>query len=77
MSKRSNWAIPYLIFLVLFVVLPLVLIVVYALQDGNGNFTLSNVTRFFTDSDALSTFAVSVEVAIENTLICQIGRAHV
>ena len=54
----------------LFVVLPLVLIVVYALQDGNGNFTLSNVTRFFTDSDALSTFAVSVEVAIENTLIC-------
>lgn len=70
MSKRSNWAIPYFIFLVLFVVLPLVLIVVYALQDGNGNFTLSNVSRFFTDSDALSTFAVSVEVAIENTLIC-------
>ena len=70
MSKRSNWAIPYLIFLILFVVLPLVLILVYALQDGNGGFTLSNVTRFFTDSDALSTFAVSVEVAIENTLIC-------
>ena len=70
MSKRSNWAIPYFIFLVLFVVLPLILIVVYALQDGNGGFTLSNVTRFFTDSDALSTFAVSVEVAIENTLIC-------
>ena len=70
MSKRSNWAIPYFIFLVLFVVLPLILILVYALQDGNGGFTLSNVTRFFTDSDALSTFAVSVEVAIENTLIC-------
>ena len=70
MSKRSNWAIPYFIFLVLFVVLPLVLIVVYALQDGNGGFTLSNVSRFFTDSDALSTFAVSIEVAVENTLIC-------
>ena len=70
MSKRSNWAIPYLIFLILFVVLPLVLILVYALRDGNGGFTLSNVTRFFTDSDALSTFAVSVEVAIENTVIC-------
>ena len=70
MSKRSNWAIPYLIFLVLFVVLPLVLIVVYALQDGNGGFTWSNISRFFTDADALTTFAVSVEVAIENTLIC-------
>ena len=70
MSKRSNWAIPYLIFLLLFVVLPLVLIVVYALQDGNGGFTWSNISRFFTDADALTTFAVSVEVAIENTLIC-------
>ena len=50
--------------------LPLVLIVVYALQDGNGGFTLSNISRFFTDSDALSTFAVSIEVAVENTLIC-------
>ena len=70
MRKRSNWAIPYFIFLVLFVVLPLVLIVIYALQDGNGGFTMSNVTRFFTDADALNTFAVSVEVAIENTAIC-------
>jgi len=52
------------------VALPLLLIVVYALQDGNGGFTFDNITRFFTDSDALSTFAVSIEVAIENTLIC-------
>ena len=70
MSKRSNWAIPYFIFLMLFVVLPLVLIVVYALQDGNGGVTMSNITRFFTDSDALNTFVVSIEVAVENTLIC-------
>ena len=70
MGKRSNWAIPYLIFLIFFVALPLLLIVVYALQDGNGGFTFDNITRFFTDSDALSTFAVSIEVAIENTLIC-------
>ena len=70
MNKRSSWALPYLIFLVLFVVLPLLLIVLYAIRDGSGGFTLSNLTRFFTDGDALSTFAVSIEVAIENTLIC-------
>ena len=70
MSKRSNWAIPYFIFLVIFVVLPLVLIVVYAFQGQNGGFTMENITKFFTDGDALSTFAVSIEVAIENTLIC-------
>ncbi|MBP3270231.1 MAG: ABC transporter permease, partial [Bacteroidales bacterium] len=70
MSKRSSWALPYFIFLVLFVVLPLLLIALYAIRDGSGGFTLSNITRFFTDSDALSTFAVSIEVAVENTLIC-------
>ncbi len=70
MGKRSNWALPYFIFLVLFVALPLLLIVLYALRDGSGGFTLSNITRFFSDGDALSTFAVSIEVAIENTLIC-------
>ena len=70
MGKRSNWALPYFIFLVLFVALPLLLIVLYALRDGSGGFTFSNITRFFSDGDALSTFAVSIEVAIENTLIC-------
>lgn len=70
MTKRSSWALPYFIFLVFFVVLPLLLVLVYALQDGPGHFTLSNVTKFFTDSDALSTFAVSIEIAIETTLLC-------
>ena len=68
--KRSHWSIPYVVFLTIFVVLPLVLVLVYAFQDGTGHFTLSNITKFFSDSDALSTFAVSIEVAIENTLIC-------
>ena len=70
MVKRSTWSLPYFIFMVMFVVLPLILIVMYAFQDGSGHFTLSNVARFFTDSDSLSTFALSIEVAIENTLIC-------
>ena len=70
MNKRSSWALPYFIFLVMFVVLPLLLVLVYALQDGSGHFTFANVTKFFTDSDALNTFAVSIEIAIETTLLC-------
>ncbi len=70
MNKRSSWALPYFIFMVLFVVLPLLLVVVYAFQDAAGRFTLANITKFFTDSDALSTFALSIEVAIENTALC-------
>ena len=70
MSKRSSWALPYFIFVVLFVVMPLVLIVVYSFQDASGHFTFSNITKFFTDKDSLSTFALSIEVAIENTALC-------
>ena len=70
MTKRSNWSIPYFIFLVLFVILPLVLVIVYAFQSNEGGFTLANIGKFFSDSDAISTFALSLEVAIENTLIC-------
>ena len=70
MNKRANWALPYFIFMLFFVVLPLVMILIYALQDGSGHFTLHNITKFFTDKDALSTFALSIEVAIENTLLC-------
>ena len=68
--KRSSWSIPYLVFLIIFVVLPLVLIALYAFQDGQGHFTLANVTRFFSDADSLGTFALSLEVAIENTVLC-------
>ena len=68
--KRSHWSIPYVVFLTIFVVLPLLLILVYAFQDNSGHFTLANITKFFTDRDALGTFMVSIEVAIENTLLC-------
>ena len=68
--NRSSWCLPYVIFMALFVVLPLLLIIAYAFFDGNGHFTLSNFAKFFQDKDSLSTFALSIEVAIENTAIC-------
>lgn len=68
--KRYTWSYPYFIFLAVFAVLPLVLVALYAFQDASGHFTFANIARFFSDSDALNTFAVSIEVAIENTAIC-------
>lgn len=70
MGKRSRWVLPYTIFLVLFVVLPLILIAVYAFQDGQGHFTLSNIAAFFTEPKIVNSFLVSLEIALENTLIC-------
>ena len=49
MNKRSSWALPYAIFLVLFVALPLILIILYAFRDGSGHFTLGKFVKFFTD----------------------------
>ena len=70
MIKKSTWAVPYFVFLVLFVVLPLLLIAVYAFTDNHGSFTLSNITAFFTEPKIVNSFLVSLEVALENTLIC-------
>ena len=68
--KRSSWAGPYGIFLLLFVILPLVLVGAYALYDGDGHFTLANMAAFFTDPKFSDSFLLSLEIAIENTLIC-------
>ena len=69
-SSRRTWAWPYILFLMLFVVLPLILVGYYALTDINGEFTLRNFTKFFTHNEAIQTFIYSVFIALLNTLIC-------
>ena len=68
--KRSNWSIPYFIFLLVFVVLPLVLIFLYAFQDAEGNFTLKNFSKFISSPEAANTFVYSIGVAIVTTVLC-------
>lgn len=68
--KRSNWALPYVIFLVIFVVLPLLLIVLYAFQDAEGNFTLQNFVHFFNQPEVKHIFVYSVVIALITTAIC-------
>ena len=47
-SSRRTWAWPYVLFMALFVVLPLILVAYYAFTDIEGDFTLRNITKFFT-----------------------------
>ena len=68
--KRSNWGIPYFIFLMIFVAVPLVLIFLYAFQDADGNFTLSNFAKFISSPEAANTFVYSIGVAIVTTVLC-------
>ena len=69
-SSRRTWAWPDVLFLVLFVVLPLLLIVFYAFTNGNGQFTLRNFADFFSKSEAVSTFIYSLAIALITTVIC-------
>lgn len=69
-SRRHNWSIPYLIFLLIFVVLPMLLIVYYAFHDADGNMTFRNFTKFITNAEAANTFVYSIGIALITTLLC-------
>ncbi len=69
-TKRSSWAIPYFVFMLLFVVLPLILIVIYSFRDNDGNFTLQNFIKFASQPEAVNTFIYSIGVAIITTVLC-------
>lgn len=69
-SSRQSWSLPYAIFAAIFVVLPLVLIVVFAFTDENGSLTLYNFQKFLAHPEAINTFVYSIGIAFLNTLLC-------
>ena len=70
MTKRAIWALPYQVFLALFVALPLVLIALYAFQDAAGHFTFDNFVKFVTEKETMNTFVYSIEIALITTVLC-------
>ena len=59
-----------MIFSAVFVVIPLLLIVVYAFMDETGHFTLGNFAKFLAHPEAINTFVYSIGVAIITTVLC-------
>lgn len=57
-------------FLVVFVVVPLVLIMFYAFQSKDGGFSLENFQRFINQPEAANTFIYSIGIALITTIIC-------
>ncbi len=70
MERRSNWAVPYIIFSAIFVVLPLLLVVYYSFLDNDGGVSLYNFEKFFTSVDTINTFVYSIGIAMITTLVC-------
>ena len=75
MKKYSQFAIPYIIWAVIMLLLPMLLVLFYSITDsGNGiltfTFTLRHFEKFFTDPDFLIVLWKSIKIAIETTVIC-------
>ncbi len=68
--SRKSLGIPYAVFLTIFVAAPLVVLLFYAFTNGQGQFTLENLTGFFTNPNTLGTLFYSLLIASVTTLVC-------
>lgn len=68
--SRKQLGIPYGIFLILFVAAPLLVLFYYAFTNGSGQFTLGNLSGFFTDTNTLGTLVYSLVLAVVVTIVC-------
>ena len=67
---RKTLGIPYALFLIVFVAAPLLVLFYYAFTNGQGAFTVNNLTGFFTDPNTLGTLCYSFAIAIVTTAVC-------
>lgn len=77
MKRFSQLAWPYMIWVILMILLPMLLILIYSLTtQGNDivnfTFTLAHFKKFFTDPDFLLVLWRSLTIAIKTTIICVI-----
>ena len=75
MKRFSQLALPYIVWAVLMLVLPMALIAVYSfMEPGNSiipfSFTLEHYIKFFTDPDFLLILWRSFVIAVKTTVIC-------
>lgn len=67
---RKSLALPFVLFLLLFVLIPILFIVFYAFTDADGNFTWEAIVSFFTSTTKLNVLLVSLLIGVFNTVLC-------
>ena len=67
--KRSRFAGPYALWMVLFTICPMIFVVIYAFRGAEGGATLANIARCFEETN-LRVLWRSVRLALECTAIC-------
>ncbi len=67
--SRKTLGIPYAVFLLFFVIIPMLVIVFYSFTDQNMHLSFGNFVAFFSDGTKLSTMVYSIVIAIVTTAI--------
>lgn len=68
--SRSQMCIPYALYLILFVIAPLLVIIYYAFTNASGHISLENLTGFFTNTNTIGTLLYSFALSVTTTLVC-------
>lgn len=70
--RPTAFAFPYVATTIVFVIVPLILILVYAFRDGSGHFTVDNFVQVFTNSSNVTQLLKTIGIAAVSTGICLI-----
>ena len=68
--RPTAFAFPYLAVTIVFVIVPLILILVYAFRGEDGSFTFDNFAKVFTDEKTLIQLLKTVGIAAVSTAVC-------
>ncbi len=68
--SRKTFSYPYILFMTLFIIVPLAMIMVNAFLGADDKFTFEFFAAFFTDGASLPTLWISILVALITTVIC-------
>ncbi len=68
--RPTAFSFPYLAVTLIFVIVPLILVLVYAFRGEDGGFTFDNFRQVFTEPETLRQLGQTVGIAALSTLIC-------
>ena len=68
--RPTSFSVPYLAVTIVFVIVPLVLVLVYAFRAEDGSFTFENFAKVFTEKDNLFQLGKTIGIAALSTAVC-------
>ena len=68
--RPTAFSFPYLAVTLVFVIIPLILVLVYAVRGEDGSFTFDNFRMVFTEKETLSQLGQTIGIAAISTVIC-------